>query len=248
MDEKTYRSLLSAADADVRGLISVKGYSAELGWCDSPDWSVREYETNYVVSPKGMDLPEISFSAVSFDNVVILTKSIDPRALISVDGSSNLIHVNDSVRFSARVSVHGNNNCLFSGRSVFAANGMISLRGHGTTIIIGDECSLLPNFSISTGDSNVIFDLSSLDVLNAPSSVVLEPHVLLEEAVVVSKGITIGEGSVVGTGSNVQANIPRFSLAKGNPAVIVREGVSWSRGTGIAKERLRMVKRRLVGV
>ncbi len=125
---------------------------------------------------------------------------------------------------------------------------MISLRGHGTTIIIGDECSLLPNFSISTGDSNVIFDLSSLDVLNAPSSVVLEPHVLLEEAVVVSKGITIGEGSVVGTGSNVQANIPRFSLAKGNPAVIVREGVSWSRGTGIAKERLRMVKRTLMGL
>ena len=46
----------------------------------------------------------------------------------------------------------------------------------------------------------------------------------------VMKGVTIGEHSVVGLGSIVTKDIPPHTVAAGNPAKVVKEGVDWKMG------------------
>jgi serine acetyltransferase len=43
----------------------------------------------------------------------------------------------------------------------------------------------------------------------------------------------VGKGSIVATGAIVTQKIPDFCSAAGVPARVVREGVSWSRGTSM---------------
>ena len=52
--------------------------------------------------------------------------------------------------------------------------------------------------------------------------IVIEDDVWLGANVTVLPGRTIGRGSVVGAGSVVRADIPPWSIAAGNPAVVLR--------------------------
>lgn len=52
--------------------------------------------------------------------------------------------------------------------------------------------------------------------------VVIEDNVWIGERSAVLKGVTIGEGSVIGCNSVVTHDIPPYSVAAGNPAVVVK--------------------------
>jgi acetyltransferase-like isoleucine patch superfamily enzyme len=69
--------------------------------------------------------------------------------------------------------------------------------------------------------------------LNTPSAgVLIEPHVWLGQGTQVLKDVTIGACSVVAAGSIVSTDLPRFSVACGVPAKILRQDIKniWSRG------------------
>lgn len=51
----------------------------------------------------------------------------------------------------------------------------------------------------------------------------IEDDVFLGMNVIVLKGVTIGRGSVIGAGSVVSRDIPAYSLATGQPAVVIRQ-------------------------
>jgi hypothetical protein len=65
--------------------------------------------------------------------------------------------------------------------------------------------------------------------LNPAMNVAIRDEVWLSEDVVVSKGVEIGCGAIVGAGSLVAQSLPAHTLSKGNPAQVVRWGVSWRR-------------------
>ncbi|HVA99460.1 MAG TPA: acyltransferase [Bacteroidia bacterium] len=44
--------------------------------------------------------------------------------------------------------------------------------------------------------------------------------------VIILKGVTIGEGAVIGAGSVVTKDIPAWTVAAGNPAVVVKNNIS----------------------
>jgi maltose O-acetyltransferase len=52
--------------------------------------------------------------------------------------------------------------------------------------------------------------------------VIIEDDVWLAHAVIIEPGVTVGAGSVVSAGSVVTTDVPRGSLASGNPAQCVR--------------------------
>lgn len=62
----------------------------------------------------------------------------------------------------------------------------------------------------------------SLRPLDADRQVVIGKNVWLGDGVAVASGATIGEGSVIGANSVVMGHIPKFSLAAGAPARVIK--------------------------
>ena len=55
--------------------------------------------------------------------------------------------------------------------------------------------------------------------------VIIEDNVWIGYRCIVLKGVTIGHGAVVGAGSVVTKNVPPCTIAAGNPAKVVKEGL-----------------------
>ncbi len=56
--------------------------------------------------------------------------------------------------------------------------------------------------------------------------VVIENDVWIGSNVVIFPGIHIGQGSIIGAGAVVNRDVPRFSVAVGVPASVVKERLS----------------------
>jgi acetyltransferase-like isoleucine patch superfamily enzyme len=46
---------------------------------------------------------------------------------------------------------------------------------------------------------------------------------------IILKGVTIGEGAIIGAGSCVTADVTSNTAVAGNPARVIKEGISWRR-------------------
>lgn len=111
-------------------------------------------------------------------------------------------------------------------------------------IQIGNNCSFNRNLTIYSGEEVIIGDnvLIASDVLitsenhgmnpqlasysNQPlicKKVIIEDGVWLGDKVVVLPGVTIGEKSIIGAGSIVTKDIPKYSIAVGNPAKVIKK-------------------------
>lgn len=93
-------------------------------------------------------------------------------------------------------------------------------------ITVGRNCLIAGNTQIFDGNAHT---LSFPDVENrlhttgAAEPVVIEDNVWIGANSIVLPGVRIGFGSVVGAGSVVTKDVPRFTLAAGNPARVLRD-------------------------
>lgn len=55
-----------------------------------------------------------------------------------------------------------------------------------------------------------------------PHPVIIEDDVWIGRRVIILPGVTIGKGSIIGAGAVVSKSIPPYSVAVGNPAVVVK--------------------------
>jgi acetyltransferase-like isoleucine patch superfamily enzyme len=66
-------------------------------------------------------------------------------------------------------------------------------------------------------------------------------NVYLGTNVIITKPITIGDGAVIAAGSIVNKDVPSHSIVAGNPAKIIRTGITmneraeWSNWAGLSK-------------
>ena len=87
------------------------------------------------------------------------------------------------------------------------------------SIRIGDRCTVGTYVIITDNDQHDLLDRSKLP----PSKpVTLEDEVWIGDRVIILKGVTIGSSSVIGAGSVVTRDVPRDSIAAGNPAKVLR--------------------------
>lgn len=103
-------------------------------------------------------------------------------------------------------------------------------RIHGTCIHaqkyieIGRNCLIAANCQIIDCNAhNVSFDNveNRIHTKGTPKPIIIEDNVWLGANTFVMPGVTIGEGSVVSANSVVTEDIPPYSIARGNPAVVV---------------------------
>ena len=91
--------------------------------------------------------------------------------------------------------------------------------GPGLTIITGDHMPILGRFFDTVSDS----DKDRLDKGHQyDQDVVIEEDVWCGANVTILKGVTIGRGSIIAAGAVVTKDIPRYSVAGGVPAKVIK--------------------------
>jgi acetyltransferase-like isoleucine patch superfamily enzyme len=104
------------------------------------------------------------------------------------------------------------NNCGASALTVVACS---SVR-IGNNVLIGAHSSI---FDTDFHHAEPGKRLDKIDIPTRP--VIIEDNVFLGSNCFVLKGVTIGENSVIGANSVVISNIPRNSIAMGNPCKVI---------------------------
>ena len=106
-------------------------------------------------------------------------------------------------------------------------NKMAWLQAHeGKAITVGEHC-LFADVRVRTSDLHSIISLDDGRRLNASRDVEIEDRVWLAEKAHIYKGSRIGRGSIVGAHAVVSGQIPAFTAIAGNPAKVIRTGVTW---------------------
>lgn len=99
-------------------------------------------------------------------------------------------------------------------------------------VTIGNNVFIGPNVSLLTAihplryqERNAFFNPKTGNVTNLEYTrpIAIEDNCWIAANVTICGGVTIGEGSVIGAGSVVTKDIPKNSLAAGNPCRVIRE-------------------------
>ena len=88
-------------------------------------------------------------------------------------------------------------------------------------IEVGDNCMFAAGSYVTDADWHDIYDRTK--PVGSTKKVTLHKNVWIGDSAIVCKGVTIGENSVIGAGSIVTKDIPKNSIAAGNPARVVKE-------------------------
>ena len=95
-------------------------------------------------------------------------------------------------------------------------------------IEIGSDCLIAAETDVTVSDMHSIVDVASGKRVNPARDVVIGEHVWIGQRAMILKGSHIEAGSIVGAGSIVTGHVPPNSLAVGNPARVIRSGVTWN--------------------
>jgi len=152
---------------------------------------------------------------------------IEHYCVIGAFGKKNLtIGNNSSIGVFSRVVVSSGfqniGEYIFIGNNV-GVGGYANIGGSGG-VSIGNDTIIGPYFSAHPENHN-------FDDLNSPirlqgttrKSIVIGENCWIGAKVTVLAGVTIGKGSIIGAGAVVTKSIPEYSIALGNPAVIVKK-------------------------
>lgn len=99
----------------------------------------------------------------------------------------------------------------------------------GTKVIIGRECMFANDVEIRSSDSHAILDAASGQRLNPARDIVIGDHVWIAAHVIVLKGVQIGRDTVIAAGAVVTKSCPPGVILAGNPASVIKEGITWRR-------------------
>jgi acetyltransferase-like isoleucine patch superfamily enzyme len=174
---------------------------------------------------------------------------------VDIIGNNNLITIGagcvlSNVHFRLRGSGHRiefGENCRISRGAVLwfeDRDGFLEV-GSGTTMVevhiavtersgvhIGEDCMLANDIDIRTGDSHSVIDVQTNQRLNHAAEVTLDRHVWIAPHTVILKGVHIGENSIIGTGAVVTKSCESGVIMAGNPAKVIKTGISWKRERG----------------
>lgn len=148
---------------------------------------------------------------------------------IAIHGSNNKVFIESGVGAKGLTIYCGDQHCMvhvkedtqFAGKTELATM-------EGTRIEVGRDCLFSANITLRAGDSHSVIDAETGTRINKSKDIIIGDHVWIGNTVIVTKGSVIGEHSVVATGSVVAGKTYPCNVALGgNPAKVIKEGVSW---------------------
>lgn len=153
-----------------------------------------------------------------------LANCVNEGGEISI-GNNCDIHAIISVKEAASVQI--GSYTTIRGGSVIGAKDSIEIGDYviisnNVTIYDNNNHPISPTLRIEMCKSGFYSKLWSWKYAKS-SPIRIEDNVWIGERSVILKGTTIGEGSVIGCNSVVTKDIPPYSIAVGNPAVVVKK-------------------------
>jgi acetyltransferase-like isoleucine patch superfamily enzyme len=185
-----------------------------------------------VIQAKGALLSNVSFDILGDRNrVVIGAGSKLYNVKFYLRGSDHRVEIGPNCRVTRRgVFWIEDDGCqLTVGERTSMVEVEIAVTEPGSRVIVGADCMFANDIDVRSGDSHPILDATSGQRLNPAGDVVIEDHVWVAAHAVILKGVNLGRDSVVAAGAVVTRSCGPGSLLAGNPARIVKTGITWKR-------------------
>jgi len=146
-------------------------------------------------------------------------------------GSDHLIEIGRNCRVSRAGSFWlEDHHCeVLIGQNTTMVEVSISLGEPYSKALIGAECMFASDIEIRTSDAHSVIDTASGERINLAEDVTISNHVWIASHSIILKGVNIGENSVVAAGAVVTSSCPPGSILAGNPARVIKTGITWTR-------------------
>lgn len=146
-----------------------------------------------------------------------------------VRGNGHVIQIGPRVRVcrSSLLWCEDEKGTLVIGANTRIEEAHVAVTEPGSRIEIGERCLFAYDIEIRNGDSHSIIDVQSGKRINPPADVKIGDRVWIGMGAKVLKGVTLGDDSIVATSAVVTKSVPARSIAGGNPAKVIREGIRW---------------------
>jgi acetyltransferase-like isoleucine patch superfamily enzyme len=150
---------------------------------------------------------------------------------IRIRGSDHRIELGRNFRISrGAVFWIEDDHCLLSiGSNTTMVEVSIAVTEPGSKVVIGEECMFANDIDIRVGDSHSVLDAATGKRINFAEDIQIGAHVWIAAHSIILKGVTIGGNSVVASGAIVTRSCAPGSILAGNPAKVIRSGISWQR-------------------
>ena len=156
----------------------------------------------------------------------------DIKLNIFISGDNNIIEFGYGVTGNWDIKVYEKNNFMSVGENTSCCSFSVAL--HGNQFLVGKNCMISAEEELWT-DGHSVIDVNTHKVLNKPTApIIIGNHVWLGRRVTLTKGAQIPDDCIVGIGSVVTKKFtePHCVIA-GNPAKVVKTGVSWDKARPI---------------
>lgn len=96
-------------------------------------------------------------------------------------------------------------------------------------IIIGEDTAIAHDVMIIDFDAHTVMEKGNegYKEKTIAQPIKIGNHVWIGTKAVILKGVSIGDGAIIAAGAVVTKDVPAGCLAAGNPARIIKEGVTW---------------------
>lgn len=148
-----------------------------------------------------------------------------------IRGSDHVIDIGKNCRVTRGGSfwVEDDHCCLTIGEGTTMVDVHIAVTEPASRVTIGEGCMFANDIEIRSGDSHSVLDVKSGERINFAEDVTIGRHVWVASHAILLKGVDLGENSIVAAGAVVTHSCEPGSLLAGNPAKVIRTGVSWKR-------------------
>jgi len=177
--------------------------------------SRSKYGSNFIININGNN-----------NTVEIAENCLLTNTSINVSGDNNRIVIDRTSRFMGPCKIK-----MF-GNAILHICDDAGIRGvefvlEKADITIGKRCMFSYDITVRNTDSHRVISLLDNKVVNKPNNILLGDLVWIGQGATILKGVTIGNNSIIAAQSVVTKDCPSNAITAGNPARIVKTGITW---------------------
>ena len=150
---------------------------------------------------------------------------------IKISGYNNKLIFQRGVKFyeGGRVKLEDENNLIEIGENSDFVDCFFAVSDYNSKVIVGKDCMFSAKITVRNSDVHSILDENGQRKNHARNTIIGD-RVWVAYGATILKGCIIEDDSVIGTESVVAGiHVPKGSVAVGNPAKVVKEGIHWCR-------------------